>query len=92
MLEFLLNKPVWLDRVYLGYHKYINIVLLQWLDITIPHKISENMYKYIYKSYRPDVIFQTAKFCRVGISTLNLFGPQNYDQMNSLSQFSCPGG
>ena len=25
-------KPIWLGRVYIGDHKYINIMLLQWLE------------------------------------------------------------
>ena len=41
---------MWLDKVYLGDYKYINIVLLQWLEDVIPHKISENMYKHIYNA------------------------------------------
>ena len=36
------------NSIYFGDHKYINIVLLQWLEVIIPHKVSENMYKYIY--------------------------------------------
>ena len=49
MLEFAL-KPIWLDRVYLGDHKYINIKLLWWLEVMIPYKISENLYKHIYNA------------------------------------------
>ena len=41
---------MWFDRVYFGDHKYINIMLLWWLEVIIPCKISENMYKYIYNT------------------------------------------
>ena len=49
MLEFCLKTNV----VWLSIHddyKYINIMLLQWLEVVMPHKISENMYKYIYNA------------------------------------------
>ena len=41
---------MWFDRVYFGDHKYKNIVLLQWLEVVILHKMSENMYKYLHNA------------------------------------------
>ena len=45
-------KPIWLGRVYLGDHKYINIMLLQWLDVLIPHKILEKYVQTHTQCYR----------------------------------------
>ena len=42
MLRFCL-KTIQFYRVYLGDHKYINIVFLWWLEVLIPSKISENI-------------------------------------------------
>ena len=43
-------KPIWVGRLYLGDPKYINIVFLQWLEVLMPCKIPENMYKHIYNA------------------------------------------
>ena len=36
-------KPMWFDRAYFGDYKYMNIMLLQWLEVIMLHKISENI-------------------------------------------------
>ena len=43
---------IWLDRVFLGDHKYINIVLLWCLEVMIPCKMSEKYVQTYIQCYR----------------------------------------